>query len=257
RAPGGGARTPGALRPGPRDRRRGGRSWAPRAPGTRAGPGRRRAVPRVRDRGGEAAAAAPGVGGGAGEPEGRLGHLEHGGGGVRYPRARVRQSRPPGVGSAGRDRLPGAARRRARARGPDARARRRSGAGDPAGERGDPPDPGARAPVTKPRVRDLLERKGDPLQLEALTGDVGLDREIPTSEASSPGLVLAGYTKRFAAHRLHILGETEVTYLASLDATARRRALETLFQFDLPCIVISKGQDPPADLLELARAKGV
>jgi len=111
--------------------------------------------------------------------------------------------------------------------------------------------------VTKPRVRDLLERKGDPLQLEALTGDVGLDREIPTSEASSPGLVLAGYTKRFAAHRLHILGETEVTYLASLDATARRRALETLFQFDLPCIVISKGQDPPADLLELARAKGV
>src|SRR5207253_2890679 len=83
------------------------------------------------------------------------------------------------------------------------------------------------------------------LQLEALTGDVGLDREIPTSEASSPGLVLAGYTKRFAAHRLHILGETEVTYLASLDATARRPALETLFQFDLPCIVISKGQYAP------------
>jgi len=111
--------------------------------------------------------------------------------------------------------------------------------------------------VTKPKVRDLLERKGDPLQLEALTGDAGLEREIPAPEASSPGLVLAGYTKRFAAHRLHILGETEVTYLASLDAAARRRALETLFQFDLPCVVISKGQDPPADLLELARAKGV
>src|SRR5437867_1219786 len=59
------------------------------------------------------------------------------------------------------------------------------------------------------------------------------------------------------AHGLHILGETEVTYRASLDAAARRRALETLFQFDLPCVVISKGQDPPADLLELARAKGV
>ena len=111
--------------------------------------------------------------------------------------------------------------------------------------------------MTKPKVRDLLERKGDPLQLEALTGDVGLDREIPTSEASSPGLVLAGYTQRFAAHRLHVLGETEVTYLASLDAPARRRALETMFRFDLPCVVISKGQEPPAELLELARGKGV
>ena len=111
--------------------------------------------------------------------------------------------------------------------------------------------------MTKPKVRDLLERKGDPLQLEALTGEVGLDREIPTSEASSPGLVLAGYTQRFAAHRLHVLGETEVTYLASLDAAARRRALETMFRFDLPCVVISKGQEPPAELLELARGKGV
>jgi HPr kinase/phosphorylase len=111
--------------------------------------------------------------------------------------------------------------------------------------------------VTLPRVRDLLERKGDPLQLEALTGDVGLDREIPTPEASSPGLALAGYTKRFAAHRIHILGETEVTYLASLEPAGRRRALETLFGFDLPCVVISKGQEAPAELLDLARAKGV
>src|SRR5207247_416529 len=64
-----------------------------------------------------------------------LGHLERGGGGVRYPRARVRQSRPPGVGSARRDRLSGAARRCARARGPDACARCRSDARGAAGER--------------------------------------------------------------------------------------------------------------------------
>lgn len=111
--------------------------------------------------------------------------------------------------------------------------------------------------MTQVKVRDLLERKGDPLQLEALTGDLGLERPIPTPEASSPGLVLAGYTTRFAAHRIHILGETEITYLAALDPAARQRSLATLFQFDLPCVVISKGQDPPAELLELARAKGV
>src|SRR5438034_1239441 len=93
------------------------------------------------------------------------------------------------------------------------------------------------------------------MQLEALTGDVGLDRLIPTPEASSPGLALAGYTKRFAAHRIHVLGETEITYLASLGAAERRASLETFFRFDLPCVVISKGQDPPPELLEHERAR--
>ncbi|HYT82644.1 MAG TPA: HPr(Ser) kinase/phosphatase [Gemmatimonadales bacterium] len=111
--------------------------------------------------------------------------------------------------------------------------------------------------MTGPRVRDLLERKGDPLQLEALTGDVGLDRLIPTPEASSPGLALAGYTTRFAAHRLQILGETEISYLNSLSTAERRQSLETLFQFDLPCVVIAKGLEAPAELIELGRAKGI
>ena len=111
--------------------------------------------------------------------------------------------------------------------------------------------------MTKPKIRDLLARKGDPLQLEALTGDVGLDREIPSPEASSPGLVLAGYTARFAADRLHILGETEIAYLGSLDAAARHRALETFFGFELPAVIVTKSQKPPAELLALARAKGV
>jgi HPr kinase/phosphorylase len=112
--------------------------------------------------------------------------------------------------------------------------------------------------VSAPKVRDLLARKGDPLQLEALTGEVGLDRDIPSPEVSSPGLVLAGYTARFTgADRIHILGETEITYLGSLDTAARRKALETFFSFDLPCVIITKGQDPPDELLALAAAKGV
>ena len=79
---------------------------------------------------------------------------------------------------------------------------------------GPPSPPGAAPPRLK--VADLLARKGDPLQLELLTGEVGLEREIRSAEASSPGLVLAGYTARFlGTDRLHILGETEITYLAS------------------------------------------
>ncbi|HKE89337.1 MAG TPA: HPr(Ser) kinase/phosphatase [Gemmatimonadales bacterium] len=109
----------------------------------------------------------------------------------------------------------------------------------------------------RPRIRDLFTRKGTPLELEQLTGDIGLDREIPSAEASSPGLVLAGYTSRFVGDRLHILGETEITYLASLDPGARRASLERFFNFELPCIIITKSQTAPPELVALAEAKGV
>jgi len=107
------------------------------------------------------------------------------------------------------------------------------------------------------KVRDLIARKGADLQLESLTGEIGLDREMTTPEASSPGLVLAGFTKRFAQGRIHVLGQTEITYLASLDPAARKHSLETFFTFDIPCVVITKGQQAPAELIELGIAKGV
>jgi HPr kinase/phosphorylase len=112
--------------------------------------------------------------------------------------------------------------------------------------------------MTALKVRDLLAKRGDPLLLEALTGDAGLDRVIPSPEASSPGLVLAGYTARFTGtDRIHILGETEITYLASLDKTPRRKAIEAFLSYDLPCVVVTKGQHPPEELVTLAAAKGI
>ena len=107
------------------------------------------------------------------------------------------------------------------------------------------------------RLGDFLSRRGDPLQLEALTGELGLDRQMTEAEVAGPGLALAGYTGRFAPNRLHVLGETEITYLNSLPPEQRRQSLTNFFSFDLPCIFVTKGQEVPPELLELARAKGV
>ena len=107
------------------------------------------------------------------------------------------------------------------------------------------------------RLRDFVSRRGDPLQLEALTGDLGLDRQMPEAEVASPGLALAGYTGRFAPNRIHVFGETEITYLNSLPAEDRQATLTKFFGFDLPCIFVTKGLEVPAELLELARARGV
>ncbi|MFB3111439.1 MAG: HPr(Ser) kinase/phosphatase [Gemmatimonadales bacterium] len=106
-------------------------------------------------------------------------------------------------------------------------------------------------------VSDLVARKGKVLQLEILTGDVGLDRPIGVPQVSSPGLVLAGYMKRFPAKRVHVLGETEVEYLRSLSVKDRRKAWEGLINFDLPCIFVTKGQRLPKELAAMAKKRGI
>jgi len=102
------------------------------------------------------------------------------------------------------------------------------------------------------KVRDLVEAKRLQLRLEVLTGESGLDRVLPGGEMSSPGLVLAGFTPRFIGGRLYVLGETEVSYLESLEELGRRQALETLFSYSFPCLFVTKGQAAPRELLELA-----
>jgi HPr kinase/phosphorylase len=102
-----------------------------------------------------------------------------------------------------------------------------------------------------------LSRRNNPLELEALTGDTGLDRPLAFGEIASPGLVLAGFAERFVPDRLHVLGETEISYLASLPDEARRRTITSFFAFDLPCVFITKGQSPPEPLLTTARDRGI
>jgi HPr kinase/phosphorylase len=106
-------------------------------------------------------------------------------------------------------------------------------------------------------VGRLLERMKDPLELELLGPAVGLDREITSPEASSPGLVLAGYINRFPYQRIQVLGETEISYLQSLDVTQRTTNIEQFFGFPIPCAFVTKALDPPDPLLHEAERTGV
>ena len=90
-----------------------------------------------------------------------------------------------------------------------------------------------------------------------LTGDVGLDRVIPSSEVSNPGLVLAGYTARFTADRVYVLGETEISYLFALPDADRRQRIESLCELGCPCLFVTKGLEVPPELVELGRARAV
>ncbi len=106
-------------------------------------------------------------------------------------------------------------------------------------------------------VELLLERKKDALALELLTDDRGLSRVLDRSDISSPGLVLTGFIERFPSDRIQVLGETEIAFLHSLDSERRRAALELFLSFECPVIFITKGQDAPEPLVELARERGI
>jgi HPr kinase/phosphorylase len=106
-------------------------------------------------------------------------------------------------------------------------------------------------------VSRLVERMRDVLQLEHVEGTGGADREITSPHVSSPGLALAGYTNRFAGHRLQVFGETEISYLAGLPDDNRRRILKDLFTFEIPCVFLTKGIKPPPGMIEEATFAGV
>jgi HPr kinase/phosphorylase len=106
-------------------------------------------------------------------------------------------------------------------------------------------------------VRQLVDRLGATLHLEQIGDPVGLDRAVTSPEAASPGLVLSGYFNRFPHERIQVFGETEVSYLDSRDPDGRRSTLETFFSHPIPCVFITKGQEPPDGFLELAGRSGV
>ena len=107
-------------------------------------------------------------------------------------------------------------------------------------------------PNPKVTVGLLLDRLRASLQLEEIEPGSGLDRIVGNPEVSSPGLVLAGYVKRFSAERLQVLGETEITYLQSLSTADRKKILELFFSFPIPAVFVTKGQRLPAGLKEMA-----
>jgi HPr kinase/phosphorylase len=106
-------------------------------------------------------------------------------------------------------------------------------------------------------VGQLLGRLSGTLQLEEIEPGTGHDRAIGNAEVSSPGLVLAGYVKRFSAQRLQVLGETEITYLSSLGQPERKKILELFFSFPIPAVFVTKAQRLPVGLKEIAHDAGI
>ena len=94
------------------------------------------------------------------------------------------------------------------------------------------------------------------LPLELMAGVDGLTRVITSPHIQKTGLALAGFHEYLKPGRVLIFGESEIRYLESLAPTERIRSLRLALMLDFPCIVITGGFTPPAEVVvEAERAR--
>jgi len=77
-------------------------------------------------------------------------------------------------------------------------------------------------------------------------------RKIVTNEVNRPGLQIAGFFDYFYNDRIQIIGREEFSYLEKLTADERRASLVSLFEKDIPCLVVCRNLEVPSDMIELA-----
>lgn len=106
--------------------------------------------------------------------------------------------------------------------------------------------------MTELSLANLVRVYGRRLGLRLLAGEAGMRRTINSSDAHRPGLTLTGFVEVFTFSMVQVLGNQEIDYLRSLAPQRRRQALEIIFQFEMPCIVVTARGRLLPDLRALA-----
>ena len=79
------------------------------------------------------------------------------------------------------------------------------------------------------------------------------DIKIERSEASRPGLQLSGFFDVFSYERIQVIGNLEIEYLLSLDPQTRRERIKKIFEYPIPAMIITGGNDVFPEFLECSK----
>jgi HPr kinase/phosphorylase len=117
-----------------------------------------------------------------------------------------------------------------------------------------PPEDDGRPAVA---VRELLGPEAHALRLRAVAGRRGLDHTISLARVQRPGLALTGHVDYLRYGRVQILGGSELGYLRRLSSARRTALFQRVSAVRLSCFVVTKGLEPPAELLGQAEERGI
>ncbi|WP_033543942.1 HPr(Ser) kinase/phosphatase [Planococcus sp. CAU13] len=93
--------------------------------------------------------------------------------------------------------------------------------------------------------------------LKLISGEEGIGRHIPISDISRPGLEMAGYFTHYPANRVQLLGKTELSFFAMLDAEDRKDRMMKLCTDDTPAIIIAHEEKVPQELIDASSKRHV
>jgi HPr kinase/phosphorylase len=79
------------------------------------------------------------------------------------------------------------------------------------------------------------------------------NNEISLSDMNRPGLQFAGFYSYFANKRVQIVGMAEWSFLDAMQPELRKKRLKKFFQFDTPCVIMSRGLEPHEEFIESAK----
>jgi len=106
-------------------------------------------------------------------------------------------------------------------------------------------------------VRELCEEAPSGLNVKLVAGASGVDRRITVPRVQKLGLALAGFSHYIHSGRPQIVGGSELSYLEQLDEPGRRDAIGQLPLDRMACVLVTRGLQPPAELLAAAEQAGM
>ncbi len=119
---------------------------------------------------------------------------------------------------------------------------------------GPPPPASAPEPNVELTAGALAADPQLSIRLRRLAGQAGLGKPIRNPRVQKSGLALAGHFYGVVPARVQVLGETELSYLDSLDSEGRTSAARGFFSLGLSCVVVTSNREPPRPFIAAAEA---
>lgn len=104
--------------------------------------------------------------------------------------------------------------------------------------------------MQKVTIDQLVTEPTAELELTIRAGRDSLDREVYVPRIQKPGLAITGYEEQLHEERVLVLGGTEIEYLQGVSADKRQLGIETLLKSSPACIIVTRGLEPPDELLQ-------
>ena len=103
------------------------------------------------------------------------------------------------------------------------------------------------------KISDFVEALGLEVLLKGSDYDTNL---LTITDVNRPGLQFMNFYDYFDPRRLQVIGKAETMYLVGFTSPERRKSFDSLFQYNIPAMVITRGLECFPECMESAKAHG-